>query len=315
MQPVVRVALVGFTPFERNHIEAGLLPGDGPGHRYGVTESLGACSLAVVNADDDAAVAQVVDQGRLLCCVMLGTTQRPGAAAQLPRPISLVPLLRVMDQLVDRAPPMSAAVQRVHDDWARLLGRSASAPKPKPEPEPEVKAPQSATAAIPLIQGRAPQTDQALGRPVASALKALVVDTDDETWQLLSTQLARWGCEAHRLRDCAQALGRLSKHPHALVFLATGLDGMDSFHTCKTIKRSTAVGSRQQTSVWMLLQNPSAVDRVRADMAGADGCLDKPLNLRHLEQTLTHALASAHCKWPSTHAPAAHTLNTSSHAD
>ena len=309
MNPVVRVALVGFTAFERSHIEAGLQPTEEPGHRYGVTESLGACSLAVVNADDDAAVAQVVDQGRLMCSVMLGTTPRPGAAAQLPRPISLVQLLRLLNELVGRAPPMSAAVQRVHDDWARLLGRST------PVPKPAVRAPQSATAAIPLIQGRPPQGDQLLGPPAAPAHKALVVDTDDETWRLLSAQLAHFGCEAHRLRDCAQALDRLSKHPHALVFLATGLDGMDSFHTCKTIKRSTTTGSQQRTHVLMLLQNPSAVDRVRADMAGADACLDKPLKPQHIEQTLTQVLAAARSQWPGTQAPATHTLTTISHAD
>ena len=288
MNPAVRVALLGFTPFERSHIEAGLLPGDEPGHRYCVTQSLHACSLVVVNADDESAVQLVVDQGRLRSAVMLGTTEQPGAAAQLRRPISLVHLLRELDRLVDRAPAMSAAVQRVQDDWARMLGQTT--------PQTSAQPTGSATAAIPLIQGRSPSpVHQPVPARQAQAQQALIVDNNEEVWRFMSAHLLRLGFSVHQARDCHQALARLNRDPFALVLLAAGLEGVDSFHTCRTIKRATLPAHGCRPRVVMLLGPSAAVDAVRAQTAGADACLHRPLNAA----LLTRVLEGWHLSAPS----------------
>ncbi len=277
MNPAIRVALLGFTPFERSHIEAALLPGDEPGHRYCVAESLAACSLVVVNADDELAVHQVVEHGRLRSAVMLGTTEQPGAAAHLRRPISLVQLLRVLDQLADRAPAMSAAVQRVQDEWARMLGQTT--------PQSDVGPAASATAAIPLIQGPRPIHQPTPVRKL-QAQQALIVDSNEEVWRFMSTHLPRLGFSVHQARDCSQALERMNRDPFVLVLLATGLDGLDSFHTCRTIKRSALPTHGCRPRVVMLLAPGAAVDAVRAETAGADACLHRPLNAALLARTL-----------------------------
>lgn len=307
MNPTVRVALLGFTHLEHSHIEAGLQPGDEPGRHYCVAETLAACNLAVVNADDDIAVAQVLEQGRLASTVMLGNTQRAGAAAQLPRPISLVHLLRTLDQLVDCAPPMSAAVQRVQEEWSRLLAAGDPPALAKSALPPAPKAAGSATAAMPLIQGRAPRSEAVSARPATAATEwaqALVVDTSDEVWRFLSSQLPRFGYQAHQLRDCAQALERLNHHPYALVILATGLDGMDCFHACRTIKRTPYPANRLPPQVIMLLGRDSAVDEVRAEMAQADGCLSKPVLEQQLARLFSRPQPPASADWQRTRADA-----------
>jgi two-component system, cell cycle response regulator len=307
MNPAVRVALLGFTDFERNHIEAALQPADGPGRHFCVAGTLAACNVAVANADDDSAVAQVMAQGRLASTVMLGNTPRAGAAAQLPRPISLVHLLRALDQLVDSAPPMSAAVQRVHEVWGRMLAaasppvRAASA---RPAP---VAAALSATAAMPLIQGRTSARTTASAPALAPAW---VVDNSDEVWRFLSSQLPHFGYQAHLLSDCGQALDRLNREPCGLVFLATGLDGVDCFHACRTIKRSSYPANRQPPRVVMLLSRDSAVDEVRAEMAQADGWLLKPLREPQLAPLFNRLQPTADNAWQLTHAGTHHRLSS-----
>jgi two-component system cell cycle response regulator len=308
MNPAIRVALLGFTPFERSHIEAGLLPGDEPGHRYCVTDSLGACSLVVVNADDESAVQQVVEQGRLRSAVMLGTTEQPGAAAHLRRPISLVHLLRVLDRLVDRAPAMSAAVQRVQDDWARMLGQTTRTST--------LAQPARSSASLPLIQGRAASTAAdssglvitGVAQPVAG--RALVVDTSEEVWHFMSRQLPALGYQVQQVRDCAQALQRLNQEAFDLVLLATGLDGLDSFHTCRTIKQQPSTTQRPTPRVVMLLGRNTAVDTVRAESAGADACLTLPLRLEQLRLVAEQDTTAAATEWPSTSANTTRALSS-----
>lgn len=306
MNPAVRVALLGFTDFERKHIEAALQPADEPGRHYRVAGTLAACNVAVANADDDIAVTQVMAQGRLASTVMLGSTPRAGAAAQLPRPISLVHLLRALDQLVDHAPPMSAAVQRVHEVWGRILAAASppvrvSAARPAPP-----AAALSATAAMPLIQGR---TSARTTTSAPALAPAWVVDNSDEVWRFLSSQLPHFGYQAHLLSDCGQALDRLNREPCGLVLLATGLHGVDCFHACKTIKRWPYPAQRAPPLVVMLLSRDSAVDEVRAEMAQADGWLLKPLREPQLAPLFNRLQPTADNTWQRTHAGTHHLLS------
>jgi len=282
MSPAVRVALIGFTSFERAHIEAALQPADDHGPRYRVSSDLAACNVAVVNADDEAAVAAVVRQDRLGSTVMLGTTPRPGAAAQLPRPIKLVLLLRTLQGLVRTAPPMSAAVQRVQEDLAQMCQHMGANPAHAAPTRP------SSTLTMPVIQGR--PGSAAPAAPAAPPRKpldhVLVVDDKDHVLRFLATHLEGMGFEVHLVRSGALALERLTRRHYHYVFLATGLDGLDSFHTCKTIKRHQRADGRPAPAVVMLLGEDAAVDRVRAEMAGADVCLSHPLSAEQLQQVV-----------------------------
>jgi CheY-like chemotaxis protein len=284
MSPDIRIALLGFTAFERAHIEAALQPNDEPGPRYLVGNDLMACSLAVVNADDEAAVERVTQHGRLGSTLMLGTTPRPGAAVQLGRPINLVQLLRALHTLTQEAPPMSAAVQRVQEDLARMRLRR---PAPSSRSAPSTLQPRpTQPAGVPIIEGRSSPAAPRKHLPAGAGRPVLVVDDEEHTLRLLATELPALGFEVQLVRTGAQALERLARRPFDLVLLATGLDGMDSFHTCKTIKRQTPPGQRTVPAVVMLVAPGQAVERLRAEMAGADLCLDKPVDPVALRQVL-----------------------------
>lgn len=261
MSPAVRVALIGFTPFERNHIESCLAQA-GPGQpRYVLASELAGCGLVICNADDEAAAAAVAEQGRGAGCVMLGTQARPGVAAQLSRPIRPVQLQRVLARLAQSTPAMSADMRRVQDELARLATR------PAPLEEPAAR--RTAGGASPLIQGRRPKLDH-----------ILVIDDDDGVLRFLAEAVQRYGFQVHLARSAADGLLRARRRHFEFVFLATGLDGMDVFHACKTLKRSAAPGRLRPPSVVLLLDADAdtAVDQLRARMAGADAWLHKPLS-------------------------------------
>lgn len=65
------------------------------------------CDTAVVNADDEAAVAEVQGHGKLGRALLLGATPSSGAGAQLARPINLMLVVRALDtlSLKARRPP------------------------------------------------------------------------------------------------------------------------------------------------------------------------------------------------------------------
>lgn len=282
MSPAVRVALIGFTRFERQHLEAGLQPSGGQAATYRLVDCLDSSSVAIVNADHEASVAEVVRAGRLNSSIVLGTTPRPGAAAQLPRPLSLVPLLQTLDRVVRTAPAMSAAVQRVHDELARMIPRdTALAARP---------AAGAVAATHPAELGGAPLARQAALESV------LVVDDDSAVLRFMATHLQRLGCDVHLARNATQALDQTKRHRFGFVFLATGMDGADGFHICRTLKRHHASKDGSPPKVVLLLREDGAAQRVRANMAGADACLAKPLRAEQLGALLDKGEASANAE-------------------
>ncbi len=277
MSPPVRVALIGFTPFEREHIEPALRAPRRRRPAYAVRiDELASCNLAIVDADQDNAVQMVLQQQRMASAVMVGSTPRPGAAAQLPRPIQLPDLLTTLDALVAAAPPMSAEVRKVHETLARLLGRGdGDLPPPAADPAPPAAA-EAAAAGWPIIAG--PQATPRRGR-------ALLVDGHDTRLHFLSGVLPPLGLALDRVASGSEALQRLQQEAYDYVFLAAGSaaqpdpadDGMDGFHTCRLLQRlppSQPVGP--PPTLVLLLADDSAVGRLRAERAGADAWLAHP---------------------------------------
>lgn len=296
MNPAVHIALIGFTPAECEHIEAGLRPTGDRGPVYVVVEDLAASSVAIVNADHEASVTEIKHRGRLNSTVMLGATARPGAAAQLPRPPNPVTLLQALHRLTRARPPMSAAVRRVRDDLARLVSRPA-APRPAPPQLPVVQGSAASPAATPAVTPRPRRTVRE---------HVLVVDEDAAVLRLMAISLQGLGFEVHLTRSGAEAIERVSRHPFEWVFLATGMEGADGFHVCRTLKRSAYPHRRAPPAVVLLLAEAAAVHMLRAEQAGADACLVKPLRAEQLlgvvgargaqppdEAQTTHASSSA----------------------
>lgn len=126
LSPDVRVALEGFTAFEREQLVALVRAASSDVHVFVVCDALAGANLVVANADSEAAVRALDRLGRWPCAVVLGTQPRPAAAVQLGRPLNGEALQRSLLKLVHRNPPMSDAVQRVRDELARFIAARPS---------------------------------------------------------------------------------------------------------------------------------------------------------------------------------------------
>ena len=255
MSPMINLALLGFDTPERRRIEAALQPSEDPGPRFCIVDDVASCRVVVANGDDPASVDLLAQQGRLSGTVLVGGAPRPGVAALLPRPLSLVWLLRALHDLVHPAQP----------------------------------APASASAALPLIQGRPASSSPERRRRE----QALLVEDNAGALRQWAQQLESLGLAVQMVRNGAQALERIARQPFEWVFLATGLEGMDSFHACKTIKHTAYPPGQSAPAVVLLLEHDSAVGKLRADMAGADACLVRPLSGTALQQVVRGGAAAA----------------------
>ncbi len=271
MSPPVRVALLGFTRFERKHIEPALatLRQGRPVYQLRVND-LSACNLVIADGDHEPAIVQVLHQKRLASAVMVGSARHPGAGAHLPRPIHLPSLLKVLDALVGRSPPMSDEVQRVQDMLATMLARPAPSGAVAPFIAP------ASTLISPGHAGHGPMHGQQRGT-------ALLVDTRQDSYLYLARELAPLGLGVQRVAGGGEALERLQEEIYEFVFLATGdsgadeSDGMDGFHTCRLLQRMPpAQPIAPPPTLVLLLAADTGVDRLRAERAGADAWLTPP---------------------------------------
>lgn len=268
MNPAVRLALLGFTPFERELLEAALAT-DRPGQpRYRLGDTLAACTLALVDADHEHAVATVEQAGRLGSAVMIGGTLRQGAAVQLPRAFQLPQLMRALDELVPAAPPMSGEVQRVRDELAQMLGRPRRQPR-----------------------AQRPRLDH-----------LLVVDGSDTVLRFMADHLARFGFQVHLAHDAAAALARVQHRHFEFVFVAAGLEGLDGFHVCRRLHREPYPHAQRRPTLVLLLDDDSPVQRLRAEQCGADAWLAKPLAAEPLLRVMSQRELQHHVDAQTTHA-------------
>lgn len=268
MNPAVRLALLGFTPFEREMLETALAV-ERPGlPRYRLGAELAACTLALVDADHDGAVATVEQAQRLGSAVMIGGTLRPGAAVQLPRAFQLPQLLRALDELAPAAPPMSGEVQRVREELAQMLGRPRRRPR-----------------------AQRPRLDH-----------LLVVDGSDAVLRFMADHLARFGFEVHLARNADEAMHRTQRRHFEFVFVATALDGLDGFHLCRRLQREPYPHAQRRPTLVLLLDDDSPVQRLRAEQCGAEAWLAKPLAAPPLLRVMSQRELQHHADAQTTHA-------------
>lgn len=278
MSPPVPIALLGFTAFERQHLEPGLATVRRRKPAYAPRQHLPAgCNLLVVNADNEQACQMVQQQRRLGCTLMIGNTHHPGAAAHLPRPIQVGAVLEALDELLAQAPAMSAEVAKVHATLAALLERgrdSRAAASAATDP----RKPPSAGRCPPVA---APSAAAAIAPPRGSAL---LVAGESATAALLQPTLAGLGLTVHRATGGTQAVQWLQGGVVVdYVLLATSSPGEDSpadtdgFHTCKLLQRlpPAQIVAPPPTLV-LLLGSDMMIDRLRAERAGADAWLTPP---------------------------------------
>jgi two-component system, cell cycle response regulator len=354
MTTAVRVALIGFTKFERATFESFFRLATKRTPAYVLCDDVADCQAAVVNADDEAGVAVVMRHGKLAASLTLGATAHPGAGAQLPRPINLMLVVRALDSLVQRlaldqpaAAPVSAQVQRVLDtlvsvttalpagvDTRALAASAASAATSTtgalntgaaaPASLPAATSTSRTADPLALLQpahgqhwtGAPRLADQPPPPPPAAAPAPasepvpdrsgldhiLVVDDSDIALRFMANNLQRFGFQVHLARSGAEAIERVARRHFEFVFLDVMMEGLDGFHTCKSIKRSTYPDNRPPPTVVMLTSRDTAVDKLRGTMAGADAYLTKPLREADLLKVVGDREVAMHAYADTAHA-------------
>ncbi len=117
-------------------------------------------------------------------------------------------------------------------------------------------------------------------------LNILVVEDHEGSRQALVMSLAEWGHRVIAVDSGDKALPALRRHPELQVVLTDWrLPGMDGLQLCQEVR---ALDDRFLYVIMMTARNERG-DRVRSLEAGADGFIDKPLDLQELRSQISVA--------------------------
>ncbi len=125
-----RIALLGFSAFERAALSAFLRLPRGRAPRYEPVETLAAGVLAVADADLPEAVEAVLRAGRVQDAVFIGSHAPAGASAWTMRPIDPLRVLRELDAMA-----MLKAAQRMPTLAPLLAPTAAGVESATPDPQ------------------------------------------------------------------------------------------------------------------------------------------------------------------------------------
>jgi CheY-like chemotaxis protein len=257
-EPVYRVALEGFSAFERAALTSFFRLAGGRSPAYLQVEPGTPFDWLIADADQPAALARVGALGRTGDTVFVGASAPAGAGAWLARPIDPVHIVRALDALVERRRATHADVSAAHGPAAR------EHPQAPPPTDP----------AAPLPGG---------GR------NALVVDDSAIARKFLAQRLQLLGYRVHLAHSGEQALEQAAQQPFAVVFIDIDLgegNPIDGLQLCRHIRQRSAADAAQTPALVLFTAADSAADRVRGSLAGCDAYLTKPLAEHELQRTL-----------------------------
>lgn len=281
-----RVAVQGFSPFERSTFQSFFRLAARRQPAYDLVEDLSIADLAIADADQVAAISAVRSAGKLRRCLFIGANDVGPGIARLPRPINLMNVLRLLDEM---AQPGAAAA-----------ARPATATPPAPAPATAPAQPLALDAMPAAASGRTALPAGTADFPGSSGFSnsvmvagddkfdhILVVDDSDIALRFMQTRLKRFGFKVHLARSGEEALERIERQQFEFVFLDVMMEGMDGYQTCKVIKRRTPPPGRQVPVVVMLTSRAGPVDRIRGTLAGCDAYLTKPLSEDELVRVIS----------------------------
>ncbi len=113
----------------------------------------------------------------------------------------------------------------------------------------------------------------------------LVVADNDTAVKFMQNRLGRMGFRVTIARTGENALNLLPQTHFCFVFLDLTTGSMDGFQTCRAIKKRLP-GKDQAPKIFMLSNRGGVFDKMRANLAGADAYLIKPLNEFDLKKLL-----------------------------
>lgn len=264
------IQLIGFGAFERATLEsffrmteqrARRAPSGGTDAQtrsrgYASARQPGTAELVLIDGSDP----QAVEQARAWpqrCVIVGGANHLPGALGHMPRPINMMMLLKLLDDLMARrgAPETPA---------------SAAAEAP----------PTAAPAAAGSADGDA-------------SAQILVVDDSDVALRFMARCLARYGLGVQLAHSGEEALQRVASGRFEFVFMDVNMPGIDGYQTCKLIKKRPYPAGRRAPKVVMLTSRGGMVDKMRGTLAGCDAYLTKPLQQDDLVRVIGNDFLSA----------------------
>lgn len=266
MTSAPRVAIVGFSAFERSTLESFFrLCTPGLQVEYDVGQ-LGACDLIVADADQTAAIYAVGRAGRVRDAVFVGGPCAPvSAGAHLARPVDALQIRRALDAL---------ALQR-----QRRPGGAAEAPAVRAH-GPSGRARQLAADAQDVVhdfRGSSGFSNSVLVEGELRLDEVLVVSASPAERRLLRDLLTRYGYRVSIAPNGDAAVECCEQNTFGFVFLGLGQGGLDSFLACRRIKRRPTLTGLAPVVV-ALAHRHGAIERIRATFAGCDAYLAAPLD-------------------------------------
>lgn len=262
--PTQKVALIGFTAFERATFETFFRLASRRTPAYSYSETLEDCALVIADSDRESVMVTLASFERLDRVLLIGSFRRSGAL-QLPRPMNLMAVLRALDRLTEPASEVFV-VTEARPGHAVPVSAAGSASSPRIPDNTEVL-----TEAGVLVSEPQPQLEPSAMDHI------LVVDDSDVALRFMTKRLNRFGYEIHLARSGEEALRRMDGQQFEFVFLDVMMDGMDGYQTCKLIKKRNYPRGRQPPTVVMVTSLNGAMDKMRGTLAGCDAYLTKPL--------------------------------------
>jgi CheY-like chemotaxis protein len=284
MTTLHRIALLGFSAFERNTLGAYLRLASTRDPRYEQVQLLSEADFVVADADHAASVQLVQAIERMPETVFVGSRAPEGAIAWLARPIDPMRVLRELDVMAARSTRTPARADATEVAGRRRTVIQPVRPQRPPPPEALLRPADTLDLTLPDLPDAMPATNAAAAAPAAAprapgaALPstALLVDDSEVALRFLQKKLAPFGLATDCVSHSAAAIERLARRRYDFVFLDMELgDGsaLDGLGLCQHIKREPAAAN-----VVMVTAHHSELDRVRGALAGCDGFLGKPLD-------------------------------------
>jgi CheY-like chemotaxis protein len=248
MPKTYRVALLGFSPFERSTLATCFRLAAPRDPRFDLVSARDDSDFILADADHAASVQLVLATERLGETVFIGSQVPAGAVAWMMRPIDPLHVMRELDAMV----------------LQRTAGGDAAATR-------SVAAPPASA-----MQPPAPPQGPA----------ALLVDDSALALRFLASRLQPWGLAVECVSSSGQAVERLAQRNYDFVFIDFELGAaseLDGLALCQHIKRHHPLAG---SMLVMVSAHHSELDRVRGTLAGCDAYLGKPLQAAELERLL-----------------------------
>lgn len=269
MTQLPRVAIVGFSAFERSTLESFFRLCTPAVELAYDPSALGGCDVVVADADQPAAIYAVGRAGRVRDTVFVGGPSAPmSAGAHLARPVDALQIKRSLDALLE---------QRQRRMPAGAAGSAGAAARSH---RPSGRARQLAADTQAVVQdfhGSSGFSNSVLVEGESRLDEVLVVSGSPAERRLLRDLLARYGYRVSLALNAETAVEMCEHTTFGFVFLGLGQDGLDSFQACRHIKRRPTLTGLAPVVV-ALAQRHGAIDRIRATFAGCDAYLTAPLD-------------------------------------